>query len=82
MTQTQYPITVTPRQYNDPAYEVDRILHNVTVGDIARLPDGTADRAMRAYLRIIANIHAPTAQADARYIELALMRHGIWAVTR
>lgn len=82
MTQTQYPITVTPRQYNDPAYEVDRILDNVTVGDIARLPDGVADRAMRAYLRLIANIHAPSGQADARYIELALTRYGIWEVSR
>lgn len=82
MTQTHLPITMTARQYKDPAYEVDRILDNVTVGDIARLPDGVADRAMRAYLRLIANIHCPTAQADARYIELALTRYGVWVVTK
>lgn len=68
--------------YDDPAYEVDLVLDTVTVGDIARLPDIVAERAMRSYLRLIANIHAPTARADARYIQLAMVRFGLWEVTR
>ena len=70
------------REYDDPAYEVDLVLDNVTIGDLGRLPDGIAERAMRSYLRLIANIHAHTAVTDARYIQLAMVRAGIWQVTK
>lgn len=68
------------REYDDPAWDVDQVLDNVTVGDLGRLPDGVAERAMRAYLRLIANMHAITAPADARYVKLALQRYGLWDV--
>lgn len=68
------------REFEDPAWDVDEVLQNVTVGDLGRLPDGVAERAMRSYLRIIGNIHAITAPAEARYIKLALKRHGLWDV--
>lgn len=76
------PQELPEREYDDPAYEVDLVLDNVTIGDLGRLPDGVAERAMRAYLRLIANIHAHTAVTDARYIQLAMVRAGIWQVTK
>jgi hypothetical protein len=81
-TQDRYPVTVTIRRYNDPAYLVDLVMDTVTVGDIGRLPDGIAERAMRAWLRIIANVNGHTSAADARYIELAMVRYGLWEVSR
>lgn len=80
MTQEHLPVTVIRRAYDDPAYDVDRILDNVTIGDLAKLPDEVAERALRAYLRLVGNMHSPAAPADARYIELALIRYGIWVV--
>lgn len=68
------------REYDDPAWDVDEVLQRVTVGDLGRLPDGVAERAMRSYLRIIGNIHSITAPAEARYIKLALKRYGLWDV--
>ena len=66
--------------YDDPAWDVDEVLERVTVGDLGRLPDGVAERAMRSYLRIIGNIHSITAPAEARYIKLALKQYGLWDV--
>lgn len=68
--------------FDDPAYEVDLVLDTVTIGDLGRLPDTVAERSMRAYLRLIANIYSPTARADARYIQLAMVRYGLWEVNR
>ena len=57
---------------------VEDILDRVTAGDFARMPERIGTRAMRAWLRLMANPHSHTAPADARYIKLALIGSMLW----
>lgn len=51
---------------------VERVLANVTVGDMANLPVDVSSRAMVAFLRIARNPYASTSEADARFIWFAV----------
>lgn len=51
---------------------VERVLANVTVGDMANLPVDVSSRAMVAFLRIVRNPYASTSEADARFIWFAV----------
>lgn len=55
------------------ALAVSEVLDNVTVGDLGDLPQDISERAMIAFLRIIRNPYAVTAEADARWIKFAIV---------
>lgn len=54
---------------------VQEVLDHVTVGQIAELGEDTASKAMIAFLRLIKNPYAITAEADATWIKLAIMNN-------